>query len=67
MKCERKIQAMIDCMKDLEFRFQEKKNLLHGQVNVVNKTFVPTNELNVKKDKDFVDLGNNIEACTIEL
>jgi hypothetical protein len=54
-------------MKDLEFRLQEKKNLLHGQVNVVNKTFVPTNELNVKKDKDFVDLGNNIEACTIEL
>jgi len=58
---------MIDHMKDLEFRLQEKKNRLHGQVNAVNKTLVPTDELNVKEDKDFVDLGNNIEAYIIEL
>jgi hypothetical protein len=62
-----KIQVMIDCMKHLEFRLQEKKNPLHGQVNVVDKTLVPKDELNAKEDKDFVDSGNNIATYTIEL
>ncbi len=56
---------MIDRMKDLEFRLQEKQNLLHGQDNAVNKTFVPTNELNVKKDKDFVDLVTTLKPTQL--
>ncbi len=58
---------MIDRMKDLEFKLQENKNPLHGQVNAVDKTLVPKHEFNVREDKDFVDLGNNIEVYTIEL
>ncbi len=58
---------MIDRMKDLEFKLQEKKNPLHEQVNAADKPLVPKDELNVKEDKYFVDLGNNIEAYTIEL
>jgi hypothetical protein len=58
---------MIDRMKDLEFKLQGKKNMLHGQVNVVDKNLVPKDELNVEKDKDFVDLGNKTETYIIEL
>jgi hypothetical protein len=59
---------MIDRMKDLKFILQGKRNQLHGQVNVINEAHVPKDELNVKEEaKDFVDLGNNIEAYTIEL
>ncbi len=58
---------MIDCM-DLKFRFQEKKNQMHGQVNAVDETLVFQEEQNVEKEaKVFVNLGNNIEARTIEL
>ncbi len=35
---------------------------------MVNEVHVPKDELNAKEEaKDFVDLGNNIEACTILL
>jgi len=68
LKHECEIQAMINHMKDLKFILQEKRNWLHGQVNVVDEAFVPKDEFNAKEEaKDFVDLGNNIEACTIEL
>jgi len=32
---------MIDEMKDLEFKLQEKRNWLHGQVNAVDEVLVP--------------------------
>jgi hypothetical protein len=67
LKCECEIQVMIDRMKDLEFKLQEKKNPLHEQINAVDKPLVPKDELNAKEDKYFVDLDNNIEAYTIEL
>jgi hypothetical protein len=39
LKHECEIPMMIDCM-DLKFRFQEKKNQMHGQVNAVDETLV---------------------------
>ncbi len=68
LKCECEIQAMIDRMKDLEVKLQEKRNWLHGQINVVDKVLIPKEKFNVKEEvEDFVDLGKNIEAYTIKL
>jgi hypothetical protein len=40
---------------------------LHGQVNVVDEVLVPKKKINVEEVEAFVDLGNNVEAYTIEL
>ncbi len=38
------------------------------QVNVVDEALVFEEKLNVEEEvKDFIDLNNKIEACTIEL
>jgi hypothetical protein len=40
---------------------------LHGQVNAIDEILIPKEKLNVEEEvEDFVDLGNNIEAYTIE-
>jgi len=66
LKCEWKIQVMIDRMKDLKW-VSKKKNRLHWQVNVVDEALVLEEKLNVEEEgEDFVDL-NNIEACIIKL
>lgn len=59
---------MIHCMKDLEFRLQKRGIGCMDQVNVVDEALVFEEKLNVEEEvKDFIDLNNKIEACTIEL
>lgn len=65
LQCECDNKAMIDSMKDLEFHLQEKrKQGVSGQVHAVDE---PTANKPLEREKEFIDLDSNVEACMVEV
>lgn len=62
---------MVDCVKDIEFRLQDKcKRALQGKINSVDEDFnSEIQEIQDERDEEYVDLDarQDIEACMVEV